>query len=133
MTTMRTVEYTMFYGAKEETFEAARILRKNETPAEKCLWEELNKKQLGYKFRRQHPIWIFIADFYCHKLKLVIEVDGGIHLLPEQREYDIGREEEIEQFDIRIIRFTNEQVLGNIEKVVERIRKEINELKNEAV
>jgi len=117
----------MFYGAKEETFEAARILRKNETLAEQRLWERLNNKQLGYKFRRQHPIWIFIADFYCHQLKHVIEVDGDIHLSPEQREYDIGREEEIEQFDIRIIRFTNEEVLGDIDKVIEQIREVIKE------
>ncbi|HHZ64778.1 MAG TPA: endonuclease domain-containing protein [Flavobacteriales bacterium] len=122
---MRTVEYTMFYGAKANTFQAAKTLRNNETEAEKCLWERLNKKQLGYKFRRQHPIKIFIADFYCHQLKLVIEVDGGIHLLPEQREYDIGREEEMEQFDIRIIRFTNKEVLGNIEKVIEGIKASI--------
>ena len=118
---MRTVERTMFYGANEETFEAARILRKNETLAEKCLWEKLNNKQLGYKFRRQHPTWIFIADFYCHQLKLVIEVEGGIHRLQGQREYDIGREEEMEQFGICMIRFTNEEVLGNIEKVIEKI------------
>ena len=124
---MRTVERTMFYGAKEETFEAARILRKNETVAEKYLWEQLNKKQLGHKFRRQHPIWIFIADFYCHQLKLVIEVDGGIHLLPEQGEYDLRRTYEIEQFEIRVIRFTNEEVLGNIERVIEKIREVIKE------
>lgn len=122
---MRTVEYTMFYGAKEETFQAAKTLRNHETEAEKCLWARLNKKQLGYKFRRQHPIKIFIADFYCHQLKLVIEVDGGIHRLPDQREYDIGREEEMAQFDIRIIRFTNKEVLGNMEKVIEGIKASI--------
>ena len=122
---MRTVEKIMFYGANEETFSAARILRKNETLAEKHLWEYLNKKQLGYKFRRQHPIWIFIADFYCHQLKLVIEVDGGIHLSPEQREYDMGREEEMEQFGICIIRFTNKEVLSKSDKVIHEIRASI--------
>ena len=124
---MNNDERTMFYGATAKTFEFATILRKSETAAEKHLWEKLNKKQLGYKFRRQHPIWIFIADFYCHQLKLVIEVDGGIHLSSDQTEYDIAREEEIEQFDIRVIRFTNEQVLDNIDAVIEEIRKIIKE------
>lgn len=119
----------MFYGAKEETFEAARILRKNETPAEKHLWERINNNKLGYKFRRQHPIWFFIADFYCHQLKIVIEVDGGIHLSPEQRDYDLRREEEIKQFEVRIIRFTNEEVLGKVEKVIGEIKNFIEEAK----
>jgi len=117
----------MFYGANAETFEAAAILRKNETIAKKRLWERLNKKQLGYKFRRQHPIKFFIADFYCHQLKLVIEVDGKIHLSSERKEYDINRAAEIEHFEIRIIRFTNREVLGNIEGVIERITEAIKE------
>ena len=125
---MRTVEYTMFYGAKAKTFEAATTLRNNETQAEKHLWERLNEKQLGYKFRRQHPIWIFIADFYCHQLKLVIEVDGGIHLSRDQRDYDMRREAEFEQFGIRTIRFTNEEVLGSLGTVIGRIHKVIQEL-----
>jgi len=125
---MRTVERTMFYGANAETFEYAAILRKNETIAEKRLWERLSNKQLGYKFRRQHPIKFFIADFYCHQLKLVIEVDGDIHLLPERKEYDINRAAEIEHLGIRIIRFTNREVLGSMESVVQRTQKAIKEL-----
>lgn len=65
----------MFYGAPPHIFEKARELRKRTTPAEQKLWEHLKKKQLkGYRFRRQHPIFNFIADFYCHSAKLVIEV-----------------------------------------------------------
>lgn len=69
----------MFYGAPPYIFEKARKLRETMTPAEQILWKYLKKRQLkGCKFRRQHPLSEFIADFYCHSLKLVIEVDGGI-------------------------------------------------------
>ena len=75
-----TVERAMFYGAKPIIFERARELRKNQTVPEKKLWTILCKKQImGMRFRRQHPINIFIADFYCHTLKLVVEIDGSDH------------------------------------------------------
>jgi very-short-patch-repair endonuclease len=67
---------SMFYRAKNNTFEKANELRNNMTEAEKTIWERLNKSQLGVRFKAQHPIDIFIADFYCHRCKLVIEVDG---------------------------------------------------------
>ena len=74
------------------------------TVAEDRLWEQLKeKKLLGLRFRPQHPIDIFIADFYCHPLKLIIEVDGGIHKSIEQKEYDLGREGELEIWGIRVI------------------------------
>ena len=63
-------------------------LRKNQTKAEEILWFELRNNKLGAKFKRQHSIGGYIADFYCHTLKLVIEIDGGIHKSKEQREYD---------------------------------------------
>ena len=71
---------SMFYGAKPVIFERAKMMRKQMTDAELLVWEILKEKQmLGFRFRSQHPIDIFIADFYCHPLKLVIEIDGGIH------------------------------------------------------
>ena len=71
---------SMFYNAKPHIFEKAKMLRKNMTEAEQKLWGKLKReKMLGLRFRPQHPIDIFIADFYCHPIKLVIEVDGGIH------------------------------------------------------
>lgn len=89
-------ENNMFYGAGSNIFEKATQLRKNMTSAEKMLWERLKNKQvLNYKFRRQHPLANFIADFYCHKAKLIIEVDGGIHETAEQKEYDLGRTNEL--------------------------------------
>ena len=113
----------MFYGAKRTIFQNAELLRKNMTPAEKCLWQRLNKNQLGVRFKAQHPVDIFIVDFYCHKHKLVVEVDGKIHL--SQKEYDEGRTAELDRFDLKIIRFTNEEVLNKTDWVVEEIKKYI--------
>ncbi len=75
------------------------------------------------RFRRQHPIDIFIVDFYCHAALLVIELDGKIHL--QQKEYDEGRTAEIEKFDIEIIRFTNHEVETDIERVIRIISKKV--------
>lgn len=111
----------MFFGAKRTIFQNACALRENMTDAEKKLWERLNKSQLGVRFKAQHPIDIFIVDFYCHKHKLVVEVDGLIHL--SQKEYDEGRTAELERLDLKLIRFTNHDVLTNVDKVVEEIKK----------
>jgi len=111
----------MFYGAKRNIFQRAKELRKNMTVTEQLLWRRLNKKQLGVRFKRQHPIDIFIADFYCHQYKLVVEVDGEYH--NEQIEYDEGRTAELERFGITVIRFTNDDVMEDIDRVVEEIKK----------
>jgi len=125
----RVIDRHMFYGAKKNIFLRAIELRNNMTNAEKVLWEELKKKEI-YKTRwkRQHPIDIFIVDFYCHKYKLVIEVDGEIHLNEDILEHDDGREYEIEKFGIRILRFTNQEVFEDIESVRNRILHEITSL-----
>ena len=113
----------MFYGAKRTIFQNAYALRKNMTFAEDKLWARLNKNQLGVRFKAQHPIDIFIVDFFCFKYRLVVEVDGEIHL--SQKEYDEGRTAELERFDLKIIRFTNDEVLNDIDRVVEAIKKEL--------
>lgn len=95
----------MFYGATPEMFSKAEMLRKNMTTSEKTLWEVLKYGLDGFKFRRQHPIDIFIADFYCHKAKLFIEIDGDIHDIREIHEYDEGRTDELENYGIKVIRF----------------------------
>ena len=90
---------SMFYNAKPQIFENAKILRGHMTEAEQLLWEILkNKGMQNLRFRAQHPIDIFVADFYCHQLKLIIEVDGEIHELNDQKEYDIGREAELNEW-----------------------------------
>ena len=116
----RSIERSMFYNAKPGIFQKAEELRNNMTEAEKLLWERLCKKQLGVRFKAQHPIERFIADFYCHSAKLVVELDGEIH--NHQKEYDIGREAEMEKYEIKVIRFKNNEVFEDIEGVVETIR-----------
>ena len=119
----------MHYGASKQIFQFAEALRKNMTVAEKIIWERLCKNQLAVRIRRQHPIWKYIADYYCHELKFVIEIDGGIHLLKENKEYDIGREITLNEFGIEIIRFTNEQVINETDRVIKVIADKITELK----
>ncbi|AFZ59884.1 endonuclease domain-containing protein [Anabaena cylindrica FACHB-243] len=92
--------------------ERAKELRKNMTPAEKKLWNEYLK---NFKFRvfRQRPIDNFIVDFYCPSLKLVIEVDGDSHFTPEGKNYDMERTEMLKGYGLKMMRFTNNDVLKN--------------------
>ena len=116
------VEYPMYFGAKPSIFKLAKQLRKDETEAEKILWARLNKNQIkGLQFRRQHPINVFIADFYCAKIKLAIEIDGNIHDLSEYHAHDEGRSAMLEDFGITVIRFTNEQIMDEIDYSIEQI------------
>jgi cyclase len=112
----------MFLGANNLIFENAKRLRSNLTQAELVLWGYLNGKQLGAKFRRQHPINDYIADFYCHEHRLVIEVDGGIHSEPDVLANDIIRQQYLENNTLKVIRFTNYEVLNQIEKVLNTIK-----------
>ncbi|MBT7143347.1 MAG: endonuclease domain-containing protein, partial [Bacteroidetes bacterium] len=97
-------------------------LRKHMTKAELILWEELrNKKLLGLKFRRQHPISRFIADFYRHKHKLVIELDGEIHLKNDVAINDKKREDEIKSLGITVLRFKNNEIINHLESVLQQI------------
>ena len=92
------------------------------TEAEKILWNELRSRKVkGLKFRRQHPLLFYIADFYCHEQRLVIEIVGGIHLLEKQKEKDENRTAELERFGISVIRFTNDQVINSIDEVIQTI------------
>ena len=116
------IERGMFYGAKPDIFKKASQLRNNLTVCEKMIWDRLSKnKIMGFRFKCQHPIDIFIVDFYCHKLKLVIEIDGGIHQKPQQAEYDLGREAEMAFYDIETVRFTNDEIIQDINAVVRKI------------
>jgi cyclase len=95
------------------------------TAAETVLWMYLKNKINGLKFRRQHPIGVYVADFYCHKARLIIEIDGSIHSLPEIKQKDDLRQKELEGWGYEVIRFSNEQVLTQIETVLETIEKMI--------
>lgn len=119
----------MFYGANSITIRTAAILRKNMTLSEILLWKKLrDRKIFNTKFRKQHPIGMFIVDFYCHEYKLVIEVDGEVHNDKESGEYDLGRSAELNKFGIKVIRFTNDDVIYNIDSVITRILGVITEL-----
>src|SRR5690554_91348 len=102
-------DHGMHKGAPASSFIKARHLRQNMTSAEKRLWEFLKEKQLGYKFRRQHPIHIYIVDFYCHELGLIIEVDGEYHNEAAQIKKDTERSELLKFQDLNIMRFSNDE------------------------
>lgn len=117
-------QVSMFYNASPKVFERANELRKNMTKAESKLWEYLKGKRiLNLRFRAQHPLDNFIADFYCHPLKLVIEIDGNTPKSKEQGEYDITEEADLIQWKIKIVRFKNEDIENNIEQVIEEVKK----------
>ena len=120
----------MWKGAPSDSFSKAQFLRRNETKAEKLLWEKLRNNQLeGLKFRRQHPVNIYIADFYCHKFKLIIELDGDYHNQEEQKQKDEVRTEVLRLNGLKIIRFKNEEVEQDINQVLTTIKNKIEQLK----
>ena len=98
----------------------AREIRREMTPAERVLWKHLRGSQMhGLRFRHQQVIYGYIADFYCHPAGLVIEIDGPIH--EQQVEYDAERQTIIELNDLRVLRFTNDQVLNDLDTVLSQI------------
>ena len=110
----RKIEYDPIF------IERARTMRKESTPAERAFWRVVsNKKVDGYKFRRQHPIGRYIVDFYCHEIKLVIEIDGESHAF--QEEYDQVRTAWLEAQGCKVVRFSNREVTQNLAGVVETI------------
>jgi len=103
---------------KPSTEEKRRKLKKNQTEAEEVLWNKLRNRQfMGLKFRRQYGIGEDIADFYCPKLKLFIEVDGEIHESIEAKEYDRIRDEYFSSLRVKTIRVKNHEVKGDVEGV----------------
>lgn len=116
----------MFYNAPDILFEFAKNMRNNPTEAECFLWNYISKNQIqGVRFKRQHPVLYFIADFYCHKAKLIVEIDGDYHLEPGQYQYDVSRDMELELLGVKVLRFSNKQVLFEIENVLQLINEEI--------
>ncbi|MDZ4795203.1 MAG: endonuclease domain-containing protein [Bacteroidota bacterium] len=105
-------------------YQYGRELRQSATKAEKILWEYLRNRRLdNLKFRRQHPIDKFIADFYCHEKKLVVELDGAVHDDKMNAQYDEARTYELKWSGIKVIRFRNSEVENNISFVLIEIRK----------
>ncbi len=106
--------------------------RKQMTKAEACLWKyALRSRQMGVVFNRQRPVLNYIADFMCKEVKLIIEVDGYTHLLEEVIEKDAIRQRKLEEVGFKVIRFKDEEVLKEINKVREVIFETINQLKQQ--
>jgi len=104
----------------------SRQLRNNMTDAERQLWAKIRTKQLkGYQFYRQKPIGDYIVDLFCPKAKIVIEIDGSHHLVGETIYYDRIRDDYLTSLGLRVLRFTNTEVMRNIEGVIEKIGDEI--------
>jgi very-short-patch-repair endonuclease len=122
----------MFFGATPAIHKRAQDLRASSTKAEEALWNLLsNKKFMGLKFRRQHAIALFIVDFYCHSLKLVIELDGSIHDRVDVKERDQFREEQLKNFGLFVVRFSNEIVINRPEEVLTKLSEIVNELQRQ--
>lgn len=92
------------------------------------VWTHLRKKQFGYRFLRKYSVDQFVIDFYCPKLKLALEIDGSVHEEPDNKEYDIKRQEFLETFGIKLIRLTNDEINGNPNKAFNKIEKKIKEI-----
>ena len=110
--------------------ERAKELRHPQTPAEANLWRHIRNNQLGYKFRRQHPIDRFIVDFYCAETRLWIEIDGPSHGEPEQMEYDRARTEYLKTLDYHLSRFTNDEVRYQLSSVLLEIVRRNDDLRD---
>ncbi len=110
---------TEIFNKKTEK-EKRRKLRNSPTYSEKVIWLSLRRKQIhGVRFLRQYSVEHFVLDFYAPKINLAIEIDGSSHLGEE--EYDLKRQKYIESLGLKVIRFTDEQVFGNVNKVIEEI------------
>jgi very-short-patch-repair endonuclease len=109
-------------GADPRLFHFARLNRQTQTEAEQVLWSCLrNRKLNGFKFRRQHPIAGFIADFFCLECNLIVEVDGDYHNEIKQRQYDEERTYQLNELKIKVIRFKNREVIENRDFVLREI------------
>ncbi len=110
-------------GANQPIVIRARSLRRESTAAERKLWDALRGRQLdGVKFARQEPVGPYIADFICRSERLIIEVDGPTHDTPEARAYDQKRTDWLQREGYTVIRFTNEDIFGDLEPLLANIR-----------
>ena len=112
----------IIYPYKPYLVKLAREFRNNPTRSEKRLWERLKGKRVrGFDFHRQKPIGYYILDFFCHELCLAIEIDGDVHLDEGRKMKDEIRQDEIEQFGIRFLRFTSKEVMIDTNQVIKEI------------
>jgi very-short-patch-repair endonuclease len=97
-------------------------LRRNSTAQEEILWKQLRGNQLGQKFKRQHSVGGFIADFYCANKKLIVEIDGSVHHTQDAKEYDQIRDKYFKDLGYTTLRFWNNDVENNLQEVLKKVR-----------
>jgi very-short-patch-repair endonuclease len=114
---------TIFYN-KSKNLTKRIYLRRTQTPQETILWSKLRNNQLGFKFKRQYSVGAYVLDFYCPLKKLAIEIDGSQHI--ENKEYDLERSSYLSVFNIKVIRFWNNEINTNIDGVILKIMSELN-------
>lgn len=112
---------------KSSTKNKRNNLKKDMTSEEELVWKNIRKDKLGVRFRRQYGIGEYIVDFYCPKLRLVIEIDGGQHYSQKGLEYDRIREEYMEELGLKTLRFSNVEIRDDLESVIEEIKKVISQ------
>ena len=115
----------MSYGASPIIFELAKNLRNNVIPTEMILWGRLKEYFPDLKFRRQHPISLYIADFYCHTKGLVIEINGSIHNLDKIKSQDAIRQRDLEELGLSILRFTTKEIMNDLESILQIIERSL--------
>jgi 5-methyltetrahydrofolate--homocysteine methyltransferase len=107
----------------QEHWERASKMRREPTRAEQLLWSALRRQLPEVSFRRQHPIGIYIVDFVCLKAKLIVEIDGDVHALPDQKEHDAVRDSHLRSRGFRVVRYANDAVVNNCDGVLLDIRR----------
>ncbi len=115
---------TLFYN-KTKNLTKRLLLRRAQTPQEIILWSKIRNNQLGHKFKRQYSVGPYVLDFYCPIKKLAIEIDGSQHL--ENKEYDSERSDYLDAFNIKVIRFWNNEINTNMQGVLYKIVFELGE------
>ena len=119
-------DHPMYYGTNPQIIDRANHLRRFMTMTERELWKHIRKRKIkGYKFRRQHPVKNMIVDFFCFEGKLAIEVDGEIHQSRYQSERDRERTIMLNSLGINEIRFSNKEILTNIDSVLQKIEESL--------
>ncbi len=121
----------MFYKAHPLIFRKAEELRNNPTFSENLLWNYIKGNEFGIKFRRQHPASRYVLDFYAHRIKLAIEIDGGIHSTEDVKKNDLERQNRLESLGIQFLRFSTKEVEKEPDKVLDKIKLKIKELLKE--
>ena len=124
---------SLHQNATQQIFEHSKWLRNNVTLTESILWEEVRNKKLGVKFRRQHPLGAYVVDFYCHELRLVIELDGEYHTSVHQQGVDQEKDLELLGSGCTVLRINDKEVLEKLPGVIELLKLTVSDLKKNII